>query len=144
MKSFNYEHQIEFINAIDKKYYVIPEIIKIIVIIMKFQYIQQNYCQKYCLKLYSLKTHLNNEINKKLIKREGKKYIPFFECLYNAVNKNIYNKHDKELYKFGNIKKEDFEKLNKFLSEKGDKKILVSSKSFLTFIKQKRDAFNSY
>ncbi len=40
MKSFNYEHQIEFINAIDKKYYVIPEIIKIIVIIMKFQYIQ--------------------------------------------------------------------------------------------------------
>ncbi len=96
------------------------------------------------MKLYSLKTHLNNEINKKLIKREGKKYIPFFECLYNAVNKNIYNKHDKELYKFGNIKKEDFEKLNKFLSEKGDKKILVSSKSFLTFIKQKRDAFNSY
>ena len=40
MKSFNYEDQIEFINAIYKKYYVIPEIIKIIVIIMKCQYIQ--------------------------------------------------------------------------------------------------------
>ena len=29
---------------------------------------------KYYLKLYSLKTYLNNEINEKLIKREGKIY----------------------------------------------------------------------
>lgn len=61
---------------------------------------------KYYLKLYSLKTYLNNEINEKLIKREGKKYIPFIECLYNAVYKNIFNKYDIELYKFRNIKKD--------------------------------------
>ena len=98
---------------------------------------------KYYIRLYSLNSKFQTELNIDLRLNKKDKYLPFIKLLYEGVRlKSLPLSRNNILYRGGSLNNEEINKIQKYLKNKIDglPSLIVFSKSFLSFSKDENEA----
>ena len=103
---------------------------------------------KYWLRIYTMQSEFFNELNKSLRSKDNDIYFyyPLIKLCYEGIKKRYFKSYDKEIYRCSKMHKEEFkELLNKYNNNNNKNndeipKIIIFSRSFLSFTKDKEKA----
>ena len=108
---------------------------------IKYTKIPKEIIIKYWLKIYTLQSKFFDKLNKSLRRKDKNMYYyyPFIKLCYEGIKKGFLSNYNNEIYRYSWISKNEFEKIeNVFNSQKkGFPKIIVFSRCFLSFTKEK-------